>query len=238
MERSELISIRLDLIKRHFHPDNRPVIVAVTKRQPVSDIEFAYRAGVKDFGENRVDELVEKALECERLGLNDICWHYIGQIQSKKISKLLSVKNLGFIHSIDSHHTLQSIIKKQDEFKGKSLRLFLQVNTSNEKEKAGLIEWDELAATVNTLINNEGKPFKLFGLMTMSKIRTNKFEEDALKCFNQLKKIRALIIQDFDLEELKLSMGMSNDFELALQSGTDYLRLGSAIFAPDQRDQV
>jgi pyridoxal phosphate enzyme (YggS family) len=236
MERSELISIRLDLIKRHFHPNHVPTLVAVTKKQPVSDIEFAYRAGVRDFGENRVEELVEKAKECERLGLDDICWHFIGQIQSKKIPKLLSVKNLVAIHSIDSHITLQNLMKRQDDFKGQNLHLFLQVNTSNEKEKSGFIEWDELAAAINLLLNNEGQAFELFGLMTMSKLRTNNFEEDALKCFNQLKKIKFSLIKDFHLQDLKLSMGMSNDFEVALQAGTDYLRLGSSIFAPDQRD--
>lgn len=233
MDRKELIRIRLDLISRHFHPDHTPTLVAVTKKRPLEDILAAYEAGHRDFGENRVDELHEKALELMSKGHTDIRWHFIGNIQSKKINRLLSVPGLNYIHSIDSYETLQKIIEREESFIGHKLNLFLQVNTSNEREKGGFIDWDELAKAVNLLIKEKDGPFKLHGLMTMSKLRTNNFEEDALKCFKHLKKISDSLIKDFDLEDLKLSMGMSNDFELALQVGTDYIRVGSALFAPD-----
>lgn len=231
MDRKELINIRVDLIKRNFHPDATPVLVAVTKKQPVSDIEFAYSSGIRDFGENRIEELVEKSEALKHL--DDIRWHYIGNIQSKKITKLFSVKGLYAIHSVDSFETLQNLIKK-DENLNHPVQLFLQVNTSSEKEKSGFLDWDHLAASVNLLRKKEER-FPLLGLMTMSKVRTNSFEEDARKCFEQLVKIKNRVEGDFDLESLLLSMGMSNDYEIALEVGTDFVRLGSSIFAPENR---
>lgn len=229
MERKELIQIRLDLIQRNFHPDHTPVLVAVSKKQPVSDIQYAYEAGVRDFGENRVDELVEKSESLSHL--KDIRWHFIGNLQSKKINKLLKVPNLYAIHSVDSFDTLQNLIKKE-ELLVNPIRLFLQVNTSSEREKGGFLDWDDLAASVNCLLKRE-KTYILQGLMTMSKLRTNNFEEDAKKCFEQLVKVRNMVEGDFDLQNLKLSMGMSSDYLIALQVGTDYVRIGSTIFAPE-----
>ncbi len=233
MNRQELIAIRLNLIERNFHPEARPTIVAVSKRQPFSDIECAYMAGIRDFGENRVEELVEKAQLAHERGMDDIRWHFIGNLQTKKINKLLRAPRLVAIHSVDSFELLQSIGEREEHFVGEKCDILLQVNTSNEAEKSGFINWDNLAAAVNLLLKRKEGPFHLHGLMTMSKLRTNNFEEDAFKCFEQLDKIRKSLIQDFDLEDLKLSMGMSNDYLIALQVGTDYLRLGGALFAPD-----
>jgi pyridoxal phosphate enzyme (YggS family) len=235
MDRKELIRIRLELIKRPFHPDHPPTLVAVTKKQPLEDIVAAYEVGQRDFGENRVDELYEKAKALHDKGFNEIRWHFIGNLQSNKMAKLLEVPNLWAIHSLTSYESLQKLIQKREHFSGEKLHLFLQVNTSNEKEKGGFIDWDELAKAVNLLIKEKLGPFDFYGLMTMSKLRTNNFEEDALKCFEHLKKIKDSLIKDFDLSDLKLSMGMSSDYELALQVGTDFVRVGSALFAPYKR---
>lgn len=232
MDRKELIRIRLELVSRPFHPDHTPTLVAVTKKQPIEDIIAAYETGHRDFGENRVDELHEKASELESKGYKGIKWHFIGNIQSKKINRLLSTPGLSFIHSIDTYETLQKLVDRKENFQGRSLKLFLQVNTSNEKEKGGFLDWDDLAKAVNLLIKEKNSAFHFEGLMTMSKLRTNNFEEDALKCFKHLKKIKDSLIKDFDLHDLKLSMGMSSDYELALQVGTDFVRIGSALFAP------
>ena len=232
MDRKELIRIRINLIKRDFSPDCSPVLIAVSKKQPVSDIQFAYDAGIRDFGENRVEELLEKAKELQ--SLNDIRWHFIGNIQSKKIKKLLRVENLFAIHSIDSFDTLQKVMAKEEDLLKKNIRLFLQANTSREKEKGGFEDWDKLAAAVN-LLAKKTESFSLAGLMTMSKLRTNNFEEDAKKCFIQLTKIKKRVETDFDLKNLKLSMGMSRDYLTALEIGTDYIRLGSSLFAEEKR---
>jgi pyridoxal phosphate enzyme (YggS family) len=233
MDRKELINIRLDLISRTFHPDAIPCLIAVTKNRPLDDIRHAYDAGVRDFGENRVEELETKAQAIEELGLKDIRWHFIGQLQSKKINRLLGIENLVAIHSVDNLSLLQKLIgeDKRERAKGDSIDLFIQVNTSGESEKSGFVDWDDLASAVNLLVSKK-PPFQLRGLMTMSKMRTESFSEDANKCFNQLHKIRDKICEDFAIEDLKLSMGMSNDFEIALNIGTDYIRIGSSLFAP------
>lgn len=232
MDRKELINIRVDLIRRNFHPDATPVLVAVTKKLPLSDIEFAYSAGIRDFGENRVDELFEKSEALKNY--KDIRWHFIGNIQSKKINKLLGIPQLHAIHSVDSFETLLNLTKKEESLSS-PVGLFLQVNTSSEREKSGFVDWDELAASVNHLLKKENS-FPLMGLMTMSKVRTNNFEEDARKCFEQLVRVKNQVEGDFDLQNLKLSMGMSSDYEIALDVGTDFVRLGSSIFAPENRE--
>ncbi len=233
MNRAELIAIRLNLIERNYHPNARPTLVAVTKKCPFTDIEHAYNAGIRDFGENRIEELEEKASLAEECGLNDINWHFIGQIQSKKINRLLRIKGLTTLHSVDTTELLQKIMDKEQHLIGERLNIMLQVNTSNEREKSGFTDWDELAKATNLLLKKKESKLYFHGLMTMSKLRTNKFHEDALKCFEQLSKIKQSLMKDFDIPELRLSMGMSGDYELALQVGTDYIRLGSSLFAPD-----
>jgi len=233
MDRKELTDIRIDLISRSFHPEAIPTMIAVTKNRPVDDIIHAYESGIRDFGENRVEELETKAQAIKDLSLEGIRWHFIGKLQSKKISRLLDIENLVAIHSIDRLSLLQKLIHedKRRNASSHSINLFIQVNTSGEDEKSGFVEWDDLASAVNLLIS-ENPPFKLHGLMPMSKMRTENFSEDADKCFNQLKRIRDKISEDFDIEGLKLSMGMSDDYEIALNNDSDYIRLGSALFAP------
>lgn len=236
MERKELLAIRLDLISRSFHPEATPCLVAVSKNQPIEDIVAAYAAGVRDFGENRVEELESKSAAVEELGLKGIKWHFIGKLQSKKIPRLLAINDLVAIHSIDSISLLQKLIDKKDSAASADIKLFIQVNTSGESEKSGFVDWDDLASAVNLLINDK-PPFKLHGLMTMSKMRTENFSEDALKCFNQLHRIREKIVEDFAIQGLKLSMGMSSDYEIALNVGTDYIRVGSTLFAPQAGEE-
>jgi pyridoxal phosphate enzyme (YggS family) len=233
MDRKELINIRLDLISRTFHPDAIPCLVAVSKTRPVDDILHAYQAGIRDFGENRVEELESKASALHEMGIDDINWHFIGKLQSKKIGRLLNIEALKAIHSVDSLSLLQKLIDadKRGKAKCRDVDLFIQVNTSGETEKSGFVDWDDLASAVN-LLASEKPPFTLRGLMTMSKMRTETFTDDALKCFNQLQRIRDKLVEDFAIEGLKLSMGMSNDYEIALNVGTDYIRLGSVLFAP------
>lgn len=230
MDRQELINIRLDLIKRHFILDKDPTLVAVSKGSPFSDIEAAYRSGQRHFGENRVDELFDKSHRAIELGIEDIHWHFLGHLQSNKIKKLLLVPNIYAIHSVDSSKLLDQLISKKYEG---AIKLFLQVNTSNEQEKYGFRDWDELALCANKLLAASDSSFSLYGLMTMSRLRTDTFEEDAKKCFRQLKVISDSLVKDFDLPPLKLSMGMSDDFEIALNEGSDYLRIGSKIFSDD-----
>lgn len=234
MERSELISIRLKLLNRQL-PSNRNVsLVAVSKKYPIEDIKFAYDTGQTEFGENRVDELVEKSAQAQERNLN-ITWHFIGNLQSNKISKLLAVPNLKFIHSIDSYSLLSKLYDNESVLSDK-IGFFLQIKTSDEKEKSGFDDYDELSKAINLIFKHENSKLQFQGLMTMSKVRTDNFEADARLCFRKLKNIRKQLQQDFGVGRLHLSMGMSSDYQYALEEGSDVLRLGSSIFALEVRD--
>jgi PLP dependent protein len=235
MNRKELIRVRLDLIKQEFFRTEQPLLVAVTKRLPFTDILYAYEAGQRDFGENRIEELLEKAEQAIKLGLDDIRWHFIGKLQSNKVKKLFTLKNLYAIHSIDSLCLLDKILERSDELKSSKVFYFLQVNTSGEKEKSGLKNYDELASVVNRVSKSKDTKLLWHGLMTMSKIRTNDFEDEAKKCFKKLALFRKKITADFEVPTLYLSMGMSGDYKWAIEAGSDYVRLGSSIFSDYER---
>ncbi|MAF76741.1 MAG: YggS family pyridoxal phosphate-dependent enzyme [Halobacteriovoraceae bacterium] len=239
LERKNEIQQRMFEIESHYPSGHRPTLVHVTKTQPVDDIFCAYELGVRHFGENRVDELREKASECWDKGIRDIHWHFIGNLQSNKINRLFQVRGLSYIHSVDSFKLLKSLIERVDNLPDDSrgpVNLFIQVNTSNESEKSGLTDWDELMAMANYYsgLKNDLHPalskMQWLGLMTMSKLRTDDFAKDARKCFSRLIDIRDTLDRDFDLHDLELSMGMSNDFQIALEMRSDYLRLGSLIY--------
>lgn len=188
-------------------------LIAVSKTHPCSDIELMYELGQRDFGENKVQDLKQKSDELAE-SCPDIRWHFIGALQSNKINKLVCVKNLQAIHSIDSIELYQKILAKDWPEK---LLFFLQVNTSGEKEKSGFDNMDELQATYDLEIPE--------GLMTLGKIRTDDFENSAHSCFSYLTKVRDKIDP-----ALKLSMGMSSDYKIALEHGSDFVRVGSLIF--------
>ncbi len=227
------MQIRRDQLKKNIDEiqsiiAGKATLVAVTKRRPISDIELAYQLGHRDFGENRVDEIIEKDSSIDQKGL-ELNWHYIGKIQTKKVKSLLKVKQLKFIHSIDSLKLLNKVLGQQEMIIGDEVGLFIQVNTSSEDEKSGFISDQEISEAVATLIE-QGEKVKFVGLMTMGSIRGDNFEEDARECFSQLYSKKCKLEQEFNLTGLKLSMGMSNDLSMALEQHSDYVRVGTAIF--------
>lgn len=217
-----------DLIKKRFQSIQDEVpgtkIVAVSKTFGSDKIAAAIQAGILHFGENRIPELLEKASIFEN---ENIHWHFIGHIQSNKLAKLLSIKNLYAIHSVDSLKLLQKILKTQKAPGQNPIKLFLQINTSGEKEKGGLNGWNELSDALEIFQQYTGAGFVLEGLMTMGKLRTENFANDATQCFQTLLDMKNRVGPSANL---KLSMGMSQDYKLAYQVGTDYIRIGTAIF--------
>ncbi|KND00917.1 YggS family pyridoxal phosphate enzyme [Spizellomyces punctatus DAOM BR117] len=194
-------------------------LVAVSKTKPASDLLIAYEAGQRHFGEN-VQELVEKAAQLP----TDICWHFIGTLQSNKCKTLAAVPNLWAVETIDS-------IKKADmmnkAWSGKSqpLRVFVQVNTSGEESKSGLhpTECIAVAEHVVTACQN----LTLQGLMTIgSPDRDAESENPDFVC---LKQCKDTVDQKLGLD-VELSMGMSDDFENAIHAGATNVRVGSSIF--------
>lgn len=192
-------------------------LLAVSKTKPSDYIRIAYALGQRDFGENKVQDLLVKSQELS--DLKDIRWHFIGKLQSNKINMLLKVENLVSIHSVDSSRLLEKLLAKPVNRK---IGLFLQFNTSNEEEKSGFTTFDELQESKNRLIHDN---FFLQGLMTIGRIRTDSFEKDTRLCFQELIGIRDLLDPS-----LELSMGMSKDMHIAQELGTNWVRIGSDIF--------
>lgn len=227
MKKNE-IAKNLSLIKKEIKKTH---LVAVTKYSPVEDIILAYEANHYDFGENRVQDLIEKAETFNEQQRTSVRWHFIGHLQSNKVRDLLKVPNLYAIHSVDSLRLLEELLKRESDFKGTELKIFFQVNTSHEEEKSGFESAEELDRAIQLLLGRSPTKFKFYGLMTMGTIRTTDFEKEASRCFRDLVNIAQNIEKTYRLKnKLKLSMGMSQDYKLALEAGTDFIRVGSAIF--------
>ncbi|MFT6071277.1 MAG: pyridoxal phosphate enzyme (YggS family) [Bacteriovoracaceae bacterium] len=230
MERAELLKIRLQLLKRELGETH---LVAVSKSTDSESIRYAFEVGQVDFGENRVESLEDKSNDLEDLDLN---WHFIGKLQSNKINRLFKIPKLKYIHSVDSLKLLEHLYKRVDQITSERVGFFLQVNTSEETEKSGFCikNYDELAAAANLISQHLDSKFYLLGLMTMGKYRTTNFEEDARLCFKRLDIVRNTLKRDFELPPLKLSMGMSQDYSIAIEEGSDFVRIGTSIFKPEE----
>jgi PLP dependent protein len=197
-------------------------LIAVSKFFGVDAIGEANRLGITDFGENKAQELRDKY---EILG-EKVTWHFIGTLQRNKVK--YAVKAASFIHSVDSS-MLADEINKEAKKLNKVQKILLEVKTSFEETKSGLSNHTEVLELVNhcsTLSNIE-----LVGLMTMAPFTDD--ESIIRKSFSDLRKLKDEINKNgFYLSEL--SMGMTNDFEIAIEEGATMLRIGSAIFG--QRD--
>jgi len=215
----ERITVKCDEFKRN---PKEIKLVAVSKFFGLDAINEVNQLGITDFGENRAQELRDKY---EILG-DKLTWHFIGTLQKNKVK--YAVKAATYIHSVDSA-TLADEINTQAKKLNKIQKILLEVKTSSEDSKSGLVTESELLNLANhcsTLQNVE-----LVGLMTMAAFTND--AEIIRKSFIELRNLRDKINQNgFDLREL--SMGMTNDYEIAIEEGATMLRIGSAIFG--QRD--
>jgi len=193
-------------------------LVAVSKQNSVEAINEAYKTGITNFGENKDKELREKYNQCKQ----DISWHFIGHLQTNKVKNVVPFAEL--IHSVDSLKLIREIEKRSKTF-GKSQRILIEVNTSGEESKFGLWKESEIIEIVDYGTNSEN--IDVLGLMTMAPFTNDK--EIVRGCFKSLKKIFIkLNDQGYNLSEL--SMGMTNDYEIAIEEGATILRIGTAIF--------
>lgn len=193
-------------------------LIAVSKNFPFEKVEEALSAGQTDFGENRVQELVSKY---EKIG-QKVNWHLIGTLQRNKAKN--AVKTASVIHSVDSLPLLLDINKYAEQI-GKVQKILLQFKTSDEFSKAGIETKDELKDIV--IKCNELKNIELIGLMTIGPLTDNK--EKVRGSFKELSELRRELSSIAPgLKEL--SMGMSDDFDIAIQEGATMIRIGSAIF--------
>lgn len=194
----------------------RPVqLIAVSKTKPLQAVIAAYRAGQRQFGENYPQELADKAAQLAAYA--DISWHFIGPLQSNK-TKLVA-EHADWVHSIDRLKIAQRLNEQRPAAKGK-LKVLLQINISAEDTKAGIAASDmlSLAAAISALPQLELK-----GLMA---IPAPGHSESAFAAMQQL----SIQLQQHYPQASELSMGMSDDWPLALTYGATMIRLGTAIF--------
>eukprot|EP00871_Galdieria_phlegrea_P004685 jgi/Galph1/5217/GphlegSOOS_G3820.1 len=207
--------------------NNVPRIVAVSKTKPVSLILEAYQAGQRHFGENYVQELVDKAKQLPQ----DIQWHFIGHLQTNKVKRLLTVENLWAVETVD-RVPIATALELQCSKLGRSyLNVFLQVNTSNEDTKSGCRP-DEVTEVAKYILE-KCPHLSLKGLMTIGRPVVSEVSQD----FVTLKACRDKVLMECQLEHLELSMGMSNDWKAAMRLGSDNLRIGSYLFGERQKNQ-
>jgi pyridoxal phosphate enzyme (YggS family) len=193
-------------------------LLAVTKTFPFETLRAAYDAGLRDFGENRVQEALDKI----PLLPSDIRWHFIGQLQTNKINKTLG--KFVLIHSVESLRLAQALSQR---VVGVPQDILLEVNTSGEASKSG-VEPEAALSTAEAI--GQLPNLRLRGLMTVGPLT-----EDVGKVRDAFKKLKGLFEdirgkrgtgQDFSI----LSMGMSGDFEVAIEEGSTLVRIGSALF--------
>ena len=192
------------------------ILVAVSKTKPIEDILELYEAGQRDFGENYVQELVDKHVALPA----DLKWHFIGHLQSNKVKYIASFVHL--IHGVDSIKLLLEINKQAIKF-NRTIDVLLQVHIAQEETKFGFNE-EEL----NDVFSLQSfSNLRLRGLMGMAS-----FTDDQDKIRNEFKNLHSLYDQfsksnsNFDI----LSMGMSSDYQMAIEEGSTMVRIGSLLF--------
>lgn len=190
------------------------LLVAVSKTHPVSDITDAAACGVRDFGENRVQELVPKMAE----GPTDAVWHMIGTLQTNKIKYLAD--RVDWIHSVPSLKALQEI-EKRAEAANRVINVLIQVNISDEDQKSGCEPADLLG------LIEASKDFSHVNVRGLMGIASLEAEPEAVRPqFRQLRELRDRYMS----KDAHLSMGMSQDLDVAIQEGSTMVRIGSSIF--------
>ena len=196
----------------------RVKLVAVTKGVPVEIIRQVLIPGVDGLGENRAQELLSKYEELPP----DVEWLFIGHLQTNKVKKIIGKVSL--IHSLNRWSLAQEISRVACE-KGLTARVLVQVNASGEKTKSGLHpqEVEEFVAEASSLPGLE-----ICGLMTIAPWTEN--PEEVRPVFRQVKELSLRLRQNLQARMDYLSMGMSGDFEVALEEGANILRIGTAIF--------
>ncbi|OGI19201.1 MAG: YggS family pyridoxal phosphate enzyme [Candidatus Melainabacteria bacterium RIFCSPHIGHO2_02_FULL_34_12] len=216
------MGIKENLSKIKEQIDNIDVkVIAVTKYATQQMISEAYENGVRDFGENYVQDAIKKLAEEDSSNL--VHRHFIGRLQKNKAKHV--VGSFYLIHSVDSLE-LAELINSISAKKAINQDILLQVNISGETTKSGFNP-GELKKNIGRLV--QMKNVKLKGLMTMAP-RTD--DKDLLKkCFCGLRDLREELNQEHLLNLKELSMGMSNDYRIAIKCGSTMIRLGRAIFS-------
>ncbi|CEP63831.1 pyridoxal phosphate homeostasis protein LALA0_S09e03488g [Lachancea lanzarotensis] len=207
--------------------NNNVSLLAVSKLKPASDVQILYDHSVRSFGENYVQELVQKASVLPK----DIKWHFIGGLQTNKCKDLAKIPNLFAVETIDSLKKAIKLNEARAKFNpdADKIRCYVQINTSGESQKSGLLAEDEIFETVKFLLSDEAAHLELSGLMTIGSWEVSHAASEKNHDFEVLAQWKAQLDAKFGID-LKLSMGMSSDFKQAINQGTSQVRVGTDIF--------
>lgn len=197
-------------------------LVAVSKTKPIEDILELYALGQRDFGENYVQELVDKQAQLSK----DIRWHFIGHLQSNKVKYIAPFVYL--VHGVDSLKLLKEI-NKEGAKNNRIINVLLQIYIAQEETKFGLDE-SELQLIISEFEKSNMKNVKICGLMGMAS-----FSNDMEKVRGELKMLKKLFdnyasLSIFNFQFSILSMGMSADYQVAMEEGSTLVRIGSLLF--------
>lgn len=217
------MSIQKNLHKIKSSLPENVTLVAVSKTKPVSDLMEAYEAGQRIFGENKIQEMAEKFEQIPK----DIEWHMIGHVQTNKVKFMASFVRL--VHGVDSLKLLEEI-NKQALKNDRVIDCLLQVHIAEEETKFGLNE-EELNDLLQSEVFKKLQNIKITGLMGMATFTDN--QEQIKKEFLHLKSIFDNLAPTQKSENCNLktlSMGMSGDYQLAIDCGSTMVRIGSSIF--------
>lgn len=200
-----------ELVKSKVNHDKLPTIIAVSKTFPIENVLPLIEHGHLNYGENKVQEAVDKWSEI-KLKKQNIKLHLIGKLQTNKVKHALKI--FDYIHSVDSKKLAKKISDEQNK-QNKNIKLFIQVNIGNEEQKSGIkVDQIEDLITFSKQLN-----LNIIGTMCIPPVN-----QDPDKYFKEIK----ILSKRFNLKEI--SMGMSSDYLKAVENSSTYLRIGSSIF--------
>ena len=212
----------LEDIKKYSPYPEKVKLIAVTKYSSIEDIEEFLKTGQNICGENKV-QVVKDKIEYFKNKNTDIKWHFIGNLQKNKVKYIID--DVAAIHSVNKLSLAQEINKKAEQ-SGKTMDVLLEINVYGEESKQGY-SLDELKYDIIELKNL--KNLNIIGVMTMAPFTDD--EKILRMVFSELRKIKDELNKEyFDNNLTELSMGMSNDYKIALQEGSTYIRVGTKIF--------
>ena len=202
-------------------------IVAVTKTHGTEVVQEAWNAGLQIVGENKVQEAAWK----KPASVSGPSWHLIGHLQGNKVRPALEL--FDFIHSVDSIALADRINRVADDI-GAAPHVLLEVNVSGEKSKSGMRP-EDVAPAVEHIMRNCPR-VTVEGLMTMAPFSEN--PEDARPYFRRLRELRDAVEKELNVGLPRLSMGMSGDFEVAVEEGATWVRLGTILFGERPKQKM
>lgn len=215
-------TINTNIATIRSHIPNHVTMVCVSKFQPIEAIQTAYDCGERDFGESRVQELLLK----QQTLPSDIRWHFIGHLQTNKVKAIVPFVHL--IHSVDSWRLLE-VINREAEKIQRQVNILLEIHVAKEETKSGFSP-EEFLSIIGKLTSFNH--VKVCGIMGMATNTDN--EPEIRRCFHEINTLGQQFLHQTNPSEQLISMGMSDDYQIAISEGSNMVRIGSSIFGKRQ----